>query len=247
MGFFEDLKSRIEAAKFSKKPPSTDAEVDKSKKTVEEVCSEPFDGPLPKLPKNRTEVYQIYGRPVKEDNPAHNMYPKAVMITANNLPGSWNNNSHKLYMLGLAESYLREALSRCEQMHVLDYITSMGCYNHRHIRFDSSQPLSYHSWGMAVDLNPADNALLYKTKIKIGPPFSKQWFKVYPKSVPYELVMAFNSVGFTWGGDWAKQTWKNAVLANGVGYDAGEDPSKWPADWQGITYTDPMHFELVKR
>jgi len=246
MGFFEELRAKLESIKNGKQKPTEEPPT--FVEQIGNVCSEPFFGPLKAIPRNRTEVYEIYGRAEKDTNSAHKTFPKAKMTIAENLPGSWNNNKPRLYMLGFMEDYLREALSRCKRLDVLDYITRMGCYNHRHIQYDSSMPLSYHSWGAAVDINSDDNGLIYFSKKPIGPPFSKQWYAVYPKSVPFALVKAFQSVGFTWGGDFnaANESWTENVWKSGDRYDAGDDPSKWPKWWTSKRYTDPMHFELIK-
>jgi hypothetical protein len=60
-----------------------------------------------------------------------------------------------------------------------------GCYNWRLSR--QSNVLSRHSWGIAIDLNVADNP-----------------FKGTPKMDP-RIVRAFTNEGFTWGGAWKQR------------------------------------------
>jgi hypothetical protein len=247
MGIFEqmnDVLKRFSTPPNTGKTPEDDDTPDRNVvESLDDVIGSPFHGALVKIPKNRTEVYQIYGRPVKDTT--HASFPKAKMVTAENLPGSWNNakpDKCRLYMLGYMEEYLREALSRSRRLGVLDGIETMGAYNHRHQRHDPDLPLSYHSWGCAVDINSPANRAKYKSNVKIHPPFSRQWMDLYPDGVPWELVLAFKSVGFTWGGDWGYGAWREHVLKLGAGYDAAkvDNPT-----WKNVTYVDPMHFELV--
>jgi hypothetical protein len=121
------------------------------------------------------------------------------MTTAKNLPGSWNNSSGKLYMHKLFEPYLREALRRCRATNTLDEIVTMGCYNFRHQRHDKARPLSYHSWGIAVDINSLRNKAV---NIAAPRPWGPQWMEIWPLGVSEGLVAAFESVGFSWGGRW---------------------------------------------
>lgn len=60
-----------------------------------------------------------------------------------------------------------------------------GCYNYRLMRGGNS--LSMHSWGCAVDLDPANNSLMDNT-----PRFAQ-----FP-----EVLDAWSRAGAIWGGDW---------------------------------------------
>lgn len=60
-----------------------------------------------------------------------------------------------------------------------------GCFNVRKMR--GSDKYSIHSWGMAIDINAADNALGAK-----------------PTMDP-RLVEIFKKLGFDWGGDWKRK------------------------------------------
>jgi len=228
MGIFEELgfkkwPGEAEAGLRPTFPPGFFKQ--KDTETIGDVLV-PFWGPLDKIPKNRAEVYEIYGRAPKDKN--HKAFNKAEMTVAKNLPGHWNSSSHKLYILGVMEEYLREALRRCERLGVIDYIDSMGSYNHRHMRYDTAMPLSYHAWGAAVDINPDSNRVKYRKAFKdvlTTPlqPFDAAWRAQYPNGVPKLLVKAFTSVGFTWGGDWGNK------------------------DFSKVNFIDPMHFELISR
>ena len=247
MGFFEEL-GRIVAN--CRRPGSNEVK----KNTLEENDDSvdtgsrhdvlvDFDGPLEKIPSKRSEVYEIYGRAPKDTNPAHRRWPKAKMVVSKNLPGRWNNGSGKLYTLAYMAPYLREALSRCERLGVLNSIETMGSYTHRHVRHNKSNPLSYHSWGAAIDINPKDNRAFLKSKIgEIAPPFSQSYLNRWPKHLPLEVVLAFKSVGFAWGGDWGHDDWEDKARLLGSGYISAP-----PEDWGNVGFYDPMHFELISR
>ena len=66
-----------------------------------------------------------------------------------------------------------------------------------------------------------------------------------PAGIPYELVKAFCSVGFSWGGDWGNNGWIDLVEKLGIGWD---ERVNLPGDWGSAKrYVDPMHFELTSR
>lgn len=70
---------------------------------------------------------------------------------------------------------------------------SVGSYNLRHIGDDPSKPLSIHSWGLAVDINPADN------------PIQKTFRTNFPVGAVREIKSITLSNGvpiFKWGGDY---------------------------------------------
>lgn len=162
------------------------------------VLHSSFSGPMERIPQNRAEVYQIYGDPGTVAKPKGAF--KKRLVVARDLPGLWNKGSGRLYVHELMEPYLREALRRCELVGCLDEITKMGCYVLRHQRHDAKRPLSYHSWGIAVDINPEQN----RAKRLLAPvtPHCGAWRDLWPEGVSQRLVDAFKSVGFSWGGDW---------------------------------------------
>lgn len=59
-------------------------------------------------------------------------------------------------------------------------------YVPRHINWDTSKPLSYHSWGIAVDFDPSDNPRQGTGTVELHPAF----------------VQAFTDAGWSWGGNW---------------------------------------------
>jgi hypothetical protein len=172
----------------------------------------PFDGPIGWLPKNRREVYEVFGDP-SNGTKVDKKWEKANIRTyrkAMALPGVDPHRYVKLHRL--AEPYVREALRRAQE--VSDYnIITFGAYNFRLIR--GVNRLSYHSWGIAFDINPAQNpAIRYDSPADKPVPFSEEWHAIRPHAMDKPFVDAIKSVGFGWGGDWR-------------------------------TFADDMHFELV--
>lgn len=157
-------------------------------------------GPLESIPQTRPEVYRVFGNP-GEGRPSRT-FQRRNLTTAKGLPGRWNNNRGRLYIHRLAEPYLREALRRADDAGVLGELTRMGCYNFRHQRHDKSRPLSYHSWAIALDLNSAQNRARRFRPGKAPVPFSDEWKRLWPNGVSEDLVLAFESVGWSWGGRW---------------------------------------------
>jgi hypothetical protein len=168
------------------------------------------------IPRNRKEAYATYGNPgVGKVDPS---WESANMIVARDLPGIPNG---KLYVHKLVEPYLREALRRCEAV-APGYIKHIGCFNFRHSRHDPRLPLSYHSFGAAVDINASDNAAKYFKVGESPEPWTPEWLKEWPKGMSKDFVSAWTSVGWTWGSDWDR---------DGKASDH--------------TFNDPMHFQLV--
>ena len=99
----------------------------------------------------------------------------------------------------------------------------------RHIRHDSANPLSLHSWGVAIDIDPARNKARTVLRGRAPVPWSDEWMDAWPSGVDKDFVTAMESVGFTWGGVWGK-----------LGGDFAERAAR-------ASFLDPMHFELRVR
>lgn len=161
--------------------------------------------PPMKIPRDRMEAYATYGNPGVLGT-LDKEWEQKNMVLARDLPGPVK----KLYVHRLVEPFLREALARCESVGVAHYIERMGCFNFRSQRHDSTRPLSYHAFGAAIDINPMNNRAWYRTNYlderrRRGPipePFAGDWWAFWPYGLPEALVLAFESVGFSWGGRW---------------------------------------------
>ena len=179
-----------------------------------------FDGPLDRLPRNRREVYDIYKNPgagkVNRD------WKKKHLVTVRDLPGvpwKWFVKLHRL-----VEPYAREGLRRAAIADPDYKITRFGAFVFRHIRHDSTKPLSRHAFGCAFDINAKQNRGKSFKRGEAPKAWSPEWMQIWPDGITRPFVEALQSVGFAWGSDW---------------------------DEDGVTddhvYLDPMHFELVHR
>jgi hypothetical protein len=86
-------------------------------------------------------------------------------------------------------SQLRQALGEIEAeglSYLIDTSQYGGCYVSRFVNWSPTQEISHHSWGVAIDLNVADN------------PYGRT-----PHMDP-KVVAAFERAGFTWGGRWLR-------------------------------------------
>lgn len=185
----------------------------------------PYDGPLDKQPTNRKTVYEMFGDPgFRAEN---ELWKKQNIMychknNGNRLPGvptKWWVAVNKA-----VEPYLREALRRA-QIAAPDYkVERIGGYVWRPIRHKIGNPLSMHSWGIAIDINPHTNFSKTFTKGQAPEAWSPEYMKIWPNGMPREFVEAFTSCGFAWGSDWDE---------DGLTHDH--------------TYLDPMHFEWVAR
>jgi hypothetical protein len=177
------------------------------------VAPEPAFEHTIEIPRDRAGVYRVYGNPGSgKVDPA---WERRSLTVATKLAGRWNGGKGRLYCHRLAEPYVREALARAERAGVIGEITRLGCFNFRHQRHDPTRPLSYHSWGIALDLDPARNG--GRTLASKLEPWSAGWRAEWPDGLTEPLVAAFEGIGWRWGGRWF-----------------GRD-----------RFVDPMHFELV--
>ena len=233
-----------------------------------------WEPPLESLPKNRAELYKVFGDPGK--GKPDKAFQRKNLFVAENLAGEWNGGKHRLYVHKLIEPYLRQALSMTEMILGEVPIEKLGCYNFRHIRHDVANPLSDHSWASAVDFDSADNRSIWRheswqkkvsgkwrncppAQAKRGPvtlPYDRTWISTWPKGLPYEMVRCIIATGLTWGATWSypHHLWVRLVDKHGVGYDPekleGADKREYDhslAKWQKHDYIDPMHIESRNR
>jgi hypothetical protein len=185
----------------------------------------PWNGPLENQPTNRSEVYAMFGSPggVKLDLDwkkrniieLHQKYGTRLP----GVPSKWYVQVHRLI-----EPYLREGLRRAMVAAPEYKIERIGSFNFRHLRHDPKRPLSMHSWGIAVDIDPQWNFSKTFPKGKAPKAWSPEYMAIWPNGVPRAFVEAMTSCGFAWGSDWDE--------------DGATDDH---------TYLDPMHFEWIAR
>jgi len=168
---------------------------------------EPWDGPETRQPKSLDDLYAMYGSP-GERGVADEDWKNANIIYCHPdghkppLPG--HEHFEKEWWAAVhykVEPYLREAMRRANEA-CPGYITRIGCYVFRHIRHDPSRKLSDHSWGVAVDINAADNRGKSYKRGDAPKPWSPEWWAVWPKGIPQGVVAAFESCGFEAGVRW---------------------------------------------
>lgn len=160
-----------------------------------------FDGPLERVPQNRTEVYKIFGNP--GTGAVDGAWEKTNILTTRDMPGipsKWYFQCHRL-----VEPYMREGLRRA-RLAAPDYtIARAASFVFRHQRHDPSRPLSYHSWGIAIDIDADINfAKQFASAAAVPKPWSPEWLQIWPGGVTQPFVEAMESVGFFWGGHWGK-------------------------------------------
>jgi hypothetical protein len=106
--------------------------------------------------------------------------------------------------LGRVERRIREAAATDGEIEVfITSLSSLGSYNWREIR--GTQRRSYHSWGLAVDMQPKrlGNKAIYwqwereRDKNWMLVPLERRW------QPPETVIRIFESEGFAWGGKWA--------------------------------------------
>ncbi|MDR1098909.1 MAG: M15 family metallopeptidase [Treponema sp.] len=101
------------------------------------------------------------------------------------------------------ETSIREAAAGDrETAAFIDAAEQVGAYNWRQIR--GSSRMSYHSWGLAVDILPKDTGdkgiyWLWERSRNDNwmiLPLERRW------TPPAQVIAAFENEGFTWGGKW---------------------------------------------
>lgn len=166
---------------------------------------EPYDGPLTSRPRTRAEVVEMFGDPTRGGLYLKVADPKWVARNIVELHGedALLPSLSRFYVPGhrLLLPYRREAYRRAE-LAAPGYIQRAGCFVFRHIRHDPDMDLSYHSYGIADDLNSDDNQAVTFKPGKTPVPWSAEWMRIWPRGVPRGVVAAFESCGFSWGGWW---------------------------------------------
>jgi len=180
----------------------------------------PWDGPESKQPVTRADIYEMFGNPGV--GKADSAWVKNNIVGAE-IPGL----PKKIWVNKRIEPYLREAVRRVLLARPDFKIVSCAAHVFRHTRHDPKLPLSYHSWGIAVDFNPDENFGKEFPKGKAPELWSSAYNSVWPpgpRVVDQVVIDAMASCGFASGVDW------------------NEDGSSLDT-----SYFDVMHFEWVAR
>lgn len=160
----------------------------------------PWDGPLSAIPDSRRQVYETFGNPGA--GKVDTKWRASNVVTVRDLPGiphKWWFKCHRL-----AEPYMREALRRAALSEPEYQIDRAASFVFRHQRHNVARPLSYHSWGIAIDIDAASNSAHRFKDDQAPKPWSDKWLELWPHGLSEKFVQAFESVGFTWGGRWSR-------------------------------------------
>ena len=160
----------------------------------------PWDGPLTKQPKTRSEVYDMFGNPGQ--GTASPAWERANIVElhgnthVDGIPEVFYFKIHRL-----VEPYLREGFRRAGISSKYT-VRRAGGYVFRHIRGDTKRPLSLHAFGIAFDVDADVNYAKYLDHENLPVPWSPQWMAIWPKGVDKAFVDAMASCGWSWGGAW---------------------------------------------
>jgi hypothetical protein len=181
----EKAKAEAEKAKVGARLTAEEARLD--------AQIEALKATLPKRPQNRKECEDRYGPVTRENNKItwkNEAKHCAILSIPEDIASKWINTATgkptlRIYSNRDIHKPLILALLLLKKRGLLDELKTFdGCYNPRLVRGGSSP--SYHSWGIAIDLNAKENPLNAK------PVLSK------------EFVRCWEEAGWVWGGNWSR-------------------------------------------
>lgn len=130
---------------------------------------------------HQRDLTALYGTPGSPEAKAHMKIIDLSEFDIGHVAGYLKDG--KFYGHEALEQPLKKAFQCLQDNELLEELETWdGCYNVR--KMSSGRSWSVHSWGLAIDLNAADNG--YGDE----PSFSE------------EFVECFENAGFTWGGRW---------------------------------------------
>uniref|UniRef100_A0A6M3IHG7 Putative peptidase n=1 Tax=viral metagenome TaxID=1070528 RepID=A0A6M3IHG7_9ZZZZ len=128
----------------------------------------------PSVPNGIDEIVKRFGDPNGNDFEFDNIFMLQLGFA---MPLSWSPNT-KVSRFRCHKDLQKKFHSIFKTINPNLIVNFGGCYNYRTKRGNAGE-LSTHSWGIAIDLN-------------------------VHLPMPDEVVNAFKSEGFEWGGDWSK-------------------------------------------
>ncbi|MBK7823082.1 MAG: M15 family metallopeptidase [Tessaracoccus sp.] len=179
------------------------------------------------------ERVELYGNPGLARTDADPAWVKRNIVEFHGsqalpgIPSKFYFQTHRL-----AVPHLRRALERAQRECPTYVIGRAASFVFRRQRHDTPalaakekrrlRPLSEHAWGLAVDIDPYDdadqplNGARTFARGAYPEPWGPAWMKLWPKGLPRAFVAALEAEGWAWGGRWQK-------------------------------YCDPMHFSWSRR
>jgi hypothetical protein len=185
---------------------------------------EEFNGGLDKIPVGLKEREEVYGVPILQirANNTWNVDRKFAKNLFTVSSSEFVSYVRDLYVHRKVAPYFVEALRRAQDVCPEWKPKRIGCFNPRRMRHSKNPrvPLSDHTWGIAFDIDSKTNRAWSRKRFpnRQHIPFAPGWDE--NSDIPEGVVLAFESLGFDWGGRWAHPR-------NG-------------------TFVDPMHFSLRK-
>ena len=142
------------------------------------------------IPNGYTEVITAYGDPQFDGHTVSPKWESANMIVIRNIPCGIG----KLYVHKNIAAPLMNALGACERLQDGYIIERIGCFAPRFQR-GSTSAVSLHTFGIAVDINPERNMLVFPCELndprRTDPRYS---------NIPRAWIDAFEAEGWFWGG-----------------------------------------------
>ena len=135
-------------------------------------------------PKGRQAVEDVYGGFDYTEGDGGRIHPDPAWVQANICDVTLHTGETVQFHRLVAAEFRQLYQAACEAAGWSP--ATAQTYVPRHINWDVSKPLSYHSYGIAVDFDPTDNPRQGTGTVELHPAF----------------VKVFKDAGWSWGGDW---------------------------------------------
>jgi len=162
-------------------------------------------GELEKIPAGLREREEVYGQPNVSISTGNRFkVSRAFAKNLGTIPAhTFTQYSNRIYCHLLVHPYVKEAMRRAFEVCPLWRPRKIGCFNPRRMRHSKNPrvPLSDHTWAIAFDIDPKQNRAWSRKKHPDRPqPFTENWSDF--SDIPEGVILAWESVGFEWGGRW---------------------------------------------